>query len=120
MRAFAVVACCALILLARPARAEERLENGYFVDRNGERVPFQPVYDGWFGADRYPKQYGRALGENFAFLGFELMLYWYDAESSAKDWQYPNLAGKLGANDVIRFDDNAPATKYVLQPASIT
>jgi hypothetical protein len=90
----------------------------YFIDSRGNRIEFRPVYEGWFGERRYPKNYGRAIGENAAMLGFELFIYWYDPNQNSVDWQFPDLWSKLAHNSIARFDDNLERTNWLFHPSA--
>ncbi|HVU02811.1 MAG TPA: DUF3943 domain-containing protein [Polyangiaceae bacterium] len=100
-----------------PARAVAR-EEDYFIDRDQRSVYFEPLYDGWFGSDRYPKRYARAAAENGAVMAFELFIYWYDPQSNTVDWQYPDLWTKITKQSVARFDDNLERTNWLLHPTA--
>lgn len=120
MRAFISTLLASSLVFASicpaPARAEP--DRDYFVDSRGERVLFRPVYEGWFGANRYPHRWGRMLGENAAAMGFELFIYWNDPNGNSVDWQYPDLITKLSQQSVARFDDNLERTNWLLHPAA--
>lgn len=91
---------------------------GYFVDDEGNRVEFRPLYDGWFDSDRYERRYVRAALMNAGMLAFELFIYWYDPNSNTVDWQFPDLGSKLSERSVARFDDNLTRTNWLLHPTA--
>lgn len=114
----------ALSLLAAPASAEPGrggapqafAAHGYYLDPRGARVAFEPMYEGWFGPERYPFSPLRAALENVGLLGVELGVYWSDFSSSVVDWQFSDLSSKLTSREAFRFDDNLLTTNYVFHP----
>jgi len=103
-----------VLMLSLPARAQT--PGDHFIDSDGKRVEFHPLYEGWFGSDRYPKRYVRAVLMNGGMLAFELFLYWYDPNANAVDWQFPDLGEKLSQRSIARFDDNLTSTNWLLHP----
>jgi hypothetical protein len=97
---------------AQPARTAP----GQYVDANGEVVDFAPMYESWFGPDRYRGNYPRAIVENAAAMAFEVAIYWYDPSINVVDWQFPDLDSKLSSSEAVRFDDNLLRTNYVFHP----
>ena len=116
MRVLIVVLALGFLLIARPARADEKPAPGFYMDSEGRWIAFRPMYDTWFGPDRYEKRYDRALAENVGLLGVELFIYWFASRSSRTDWQYPTLADKLSSDELVRFDDNVATTNYLFHP----
>jgi hypothetical protein len=76
-------------------------------------VEFGPLYDGWFGADRYQPDYARAGIEHAITFAVELGVYWFDPSQNFVDWQFPNLGSKLTTREGFRFDDNLLQTNYL-------
>ncbi len=99
----------------RQTRASQ-VERGFFIDQRGRRVAFEPLYEGWFGAQRYELYPLRAILENIGLLGVEVALYWSDPSSNFVDWQFPDLGSKLTSREAFRFDDNLLRTNYVYHP----
>ncbi len=77
-------------------------------------MAFGPLYDGWFGADRYQPDYARAGIEHAITFAVELGVYWFDPSQNVVDWQFPNLGSKLTSCEGFRFDDNLPANQLPL------
>lgn len=118
----ASIASCAALLLtfasfATPALAEPRgPSRDFYVDSTGVTVAFDPMYESWFGSNRYQPNYGRALLENSLMMAFEVAIYWYDPAINVVDWQFPDLDSKLSSSEAVRFDDNLLRTNYVFHP----
>jgi hypothetical protein len=111
---FLVGALFAMALSGWSSRATgEPLEDDYYTDPTGKRAAFTPVYEGWFGSDRYPTRYWRAAWENLAVSGLELAIYWYDWDSIVVDWQFPDVGTKLTSREAFRLDDNLLQTNYL-------
>lgn len=113
MKARAVLALLALLSTSSLSAAAEEVSEGHYLDPSGRRVAFEPVYESWFGADRYERNWGRMLGENAGLLVFELGVYWFDPELNFVDWQFPDLGSKLTSREAFRFDDNLLHTNYL-------
>jgi hypothetical protein len=99
-----------------PEIEPETFDQGFYLDSRGARVPFEPMYERWFGSSRYTLSPVRTVLENIALLGMEASLYWVNWRSSTVDWQYPDLAAKLSSREAFRFDDNLLTTNYVFHP----
>jgi hypothetical protein len=91
----------------------EPLETDYYSDPTGKRGAFTPTYQRWFGSERQPTRFWRAMLENVAVSGLELAIYWYDWDSSVVDWQFPDLSTKLTSREAFRLDDNLLQTNYI-------
>jgi hypothetical protein len=107
-----------LMAMSLPAYGEPRAATPaeLYVDRTGKVVPFHPVYESWFGSDRYQPNYGRAAVENALMMALEVAIYWYDPAINVVDWQFPDLDSKLSSSEAVRFDDNLLRTNYVFHP----
>src|SRR5689334_16138628 len=53
MRLCAAALSALFLLSPRPASAGPRNADDHFIDDSGKTVAFHPVYEGWFGSDRY-------------------------------------------------------------------
>lgn len=101
-------------LPSKLAAAEpERPSPGFFLDPSGKRVAFDPVYESWFGANRYRPNYLRAIAENAGVSLFEVAVYWLQPSLNVMDWQFPSLDSKLSSSEAFRFDDNLLRTNYL-------
>jgi hypothetical protein len=119
-RALSALGLTAALGLSAPALAAEPPEDGHYFTRSGERVPFEPMYESWFGSDRYRPNYWRALLENAAMMALEVAIYWYDPSLNVVDWQFPDLDSKLSSSEAVRFDDNLMPTNYLHHPTAGT
>lgn len=102
-----------LVFALGTTAASAQAQPGYFFAEDGQRVAFEPLYEGWFGAQRYEPRYGRATLEHTVVFALELGIYWYDPDTNVVDWQFPDLESKLLHREGFRFDDNLLQTNYV-------
>lgn len=110
-----------LLAVTFPAGAQPRQSSApgeFYVDRTGKVVAFRPMYESWFGPDRYRPDYARAAVENAVTMIFEVAIYWYDPAINVVDWQFPDLDSKLSSSEAVRFDDNLLRTNYVFHPVA--
>jgi hypothetical protein len=67
------------------------------------------------GPGRAEPTYGRAAVEMLGVLAIGVAQYWVNADTNARDWDFPNWTDRLDGSGV-RFDNNTHVTNNVLHP----
>jgi RES domain-containing protein len=107
----------ALLGLGTTARAQEvgYTMEGFLLGPDGDELEIEPIYRRHFTL-REPN-YLRTLAWQVALLTGGTAWYWIEADTNARDWDYPNFLDRLTL-DAIRFDNNSFTINHLSHPVS--